>query len=33
MKFYEQVFHWQPSDAMDMGEQGTYQMFKSARTA
>jgi len=27
MKFYEQVFHWQPSQAMDMGEMGTYQMF------
>jgi uncharacterized protein len=27
MKFYEQVFGWQPSDAMDMGAMGTYQMF------
>jgi uncharacterized protein len=27
MKFYEQVFHWQPTEAMDMGEMGTYQMF------
>ena len=27
MKFYQQVFGWQPSDAMDMGEMGTYQMF------
>jgi uncharacterized protein len=27
MKFYEQVFGWKPSQAMDMGEMGTYQMF------
>jgi len=27
MKFYEQVFGWQPSQAMDMGPMGTYQMF------
>jgi predicted enzyme related to lactoylglutathione lyase len=27
MKFYEQVFGWQPSEAMDMGPMGTYQMF------
>jgi predicted enzyme related to lactoylglutathione lyase len=27
MKFYEDVFGWQPSDAMDMGPMGTYQMF------
>jgi predicted enzyme related to lactoylglutathione lyase len=27
MKFYEDVFHWQPSEQMDMGEMGTYQMF------
>jgi uncharacterized protein len=27
MTFYQQVFGWQPSDAMDMGETGTYQMF------
>jgi len=27
MKFYEEVFGWQPSDAMDMGPMGTYQMF------
>src|SRR5919197_1630684 len=27
MKFYEQVFGWQPSEAMDMGEMGKYQMF------
>ena len=25
--FYEQVFGWQPGDAMDMGPQGKYQMF------
>ena len=30
MKFYEDVFHWQPSDKMDMGEMGTYQMFNRA---
>jgi uncharacterized protein len=28
MKFYEQVFGWQRSQAMDMGAMGTYQMFK-----
>ena len=27
MKFYQEVFGWQPSDSMDMGEMGTYQMF------
>jgi predicted enzyme related to lactoylglutathione lyase len=27
MKFYEAVFHWQPTEQMDMGEMGTYQMF------
>jgi len=27
MKFYEQVFGWKPSQAMDMGPMGTYQMF------
>jgi len=27
MKFYQQVFNWQPSEAMDMGPMGTYQMF------
>ncbi len=27
MKFYQDVFGWQPSEAMDMGEMGTYQMF------
>src|SRR5688500_14306348 len=27
MKFYQQVFGWQPGDAMDMGEMGTYQIF------
>ena len=27
MKFYEQVFGWQPSQAMDMGPTGMYQMF------
>jgi predicted enzyme related to lactoylglutathione lyase len=27
MKFYSTVFGWQPSEAMDMGELGTYQMF------
>ena len=27
-KFYEELFHWEPSDAMDMGpEMGKYQMF------
>jgi uncharacterized protein len=27
MRFYQQVFGWQPTEAMDMGEMGTYQMF------
>jgi predicted enzyme related to lactoylglutathione lyase len=27
MKFYQQIFDWTPSEAMDMGEMGTYQMF------
>jgi uncharacterized protein len=27
MKFYQQLFGWQPSEAMDMGDLGKYQMF------
>jgi predicted enzyme related to lactoylglutathione lyase len=27
MKFYAEVFGWKPSEAMDMGPLGTYQMF------
>ena len=27
MKFYQEVFGWQPSQAMDMGAMGKYQMF------
>jgi predicted enzyme related to lactoylglutathione lyase len=27
MKFYQEVFGWQPSEAMDMGPLGKYQMF------
>jgi predicted enzyme related to lactoylglutathione lyase len=27
MTFYHEVFGWQPSEAMDMGPMGTYQMF------
>ena len=27
MTFYREVFGWQPSEAMDMGPMGTYQMF------
>jgi predicted enzyme related to lactoylglutathione lyase len=27
MSFYQEVFGWQPGDAMDMGEMGNYQMF------
>jgi predicted enzyme related to lactoylglutathione lyase len=27
MKFYHEVFGWQPSEAMDMGPMGKYQMF------
>jgi len=25
--FYQELFNWQPTDAMDMGEAGKYQMF------
>jgi predicted enzyme related to lactoylglutathione lyase len=27
MKFYSEVFGWQPSEVMDMGEMGKYHMF------
>ncbi|HEU4935143.1 MAG TPA: VOC family protein [Vicinamibacterales bacterium] len=27
MRFYSEVFGWQPSEAMDMGAMGKYQMF------
>src|SRR5260221_755668 len=27
MKFYQELFGWQPSEAMDMGDMGKYQMF------
>ena len=27
LKFYSEVFHWQPSETMDMGEMGKYYMF------
>jgi predicted enzyme related to lactoylglutathione lyase len=27
MRFYQQAFGWEPTQAMDMGETGTYQMF------
>jgi predicted enzyme related to lactoylglutathione lyase len=27
MPFYQEVFGWQPSEAIDMGPMGTYQMF------
>ena len=27
MNFYREVFGWQPSEALDMGAMGTYQMF------
>lgn len=27
MTFYKEVFGWEPSEAMDMGEMGKYQMF------
>jgi uncharacterized protein len=26
-QFYQDLFNWQPTDAMDMGEMGKYQMF------
>ncbi len=28
LKFYVELFGWQPTDAMDMGEMGKYYMFK-----
>jgi hypothetical protein len=28
MKFYSDVFHWQPGDTMDMGDMGKYLIFK-----
>ena len=27
MQFYSEVFGWQPSETMDMGEMGKYHMF------
>jgi predicted enzyme related to lactoylglutathione lyase len=27
MKFYSEVFHWQPGETMDMGDMGKYYMF------
>jgi hypothetical protein len=27
MKFYQEIFGWQPSEALDMGPAGKYQMF------
>ena len=27
MKFYEEAFNWQPTEQMDMGPEGKYQMF------
>jgi predicted enzyme related to lactoylglutathione lyase len=30
MTFYQQLFGWQPGDAMDMGPAGKYQMFNRA---
>ena len=27
MKFYQELFGWQPTEAMDMGDMGKYQMF------
>ncbi len=31
MTFYHDVFGWEPSEAMDMGEMGKYQMFNRPR--
>jgi uncharacterized protein len=28
LKFYTEVFHWQPGESMDMGPMGKYQIFK-----
>ena len=33
LRFYQDVFGWQPDEAMDMGEMGTYQMFKRPQGA
>ena len=27
LKFYQEVFHWQPGESMDMGPMGKYQIF------
>jgi len=27
LRFYQEVFHWQPGQSMDMGPMGTYQIF------
>ena len=32
IKFYKEAFNWQPSEAMDMGDMGTYQMFNRGDT-
>lgn len=31
LKFYTDLFHWRPTEAMDMGEMGKYQMFGRAQ--
>jgi len=31
LKFYQDIFHWQPGQAMDMGEMGMYQIFNRPR--
>ena len=31
MTFYHELFGWQPSEAMDMGAMGKYQMFNRGR--
>ena len=33
MKFYHDFFGWQPSEAMDMGPMGKYQMFNRRQIA
>jgi predicted enzyme related to lactoylglutathione lyase len=33
LQFYQDVFHWQADEAMDMGEMGKYQIFKRPTAA
>ena len=33
LKFYQEVFHWQPGQSMDMGPMGTYRIFATGGDA